>query len=619
MQSFYIIFLPLIVTFYFFILRLPVECKKTDLPLEESKAQHVKDVDHCPLWFFYNTTSNQCECYNSIPNFNGPNLAYPIGIKCVEEKAFISYYNYFITHSDDGGFVFGYTLYFDVNAQGYVRPISEPGFIELPRNISELNDYMCGSASRKGFLCSECIDGFGPSATSPKFKCSNCTTMSTRYRIVLYLFSELVPVSIFYFIVLIFQINLTSAPMVSFILYCQLALLFFNYIIGDFAEMKYFVSMLSIFYGVWNLDFFRYVLPPFCISEELKTIHIYYLQCISTVFPFVLIGVTWISIEMHYRNFRIVIWVWRGLNKLLLKHFKVNQNSNRTVVNAFATFFLLTYAKLVFILLIPLCPLTTYFINDTALTSNTVYQTALDPTVKFLSKHHVPYATISILIFLIAIIPPVLLLALYPVRAFRSLLFRCCRRMDFINFFVEKFYSSYRDGLDGGRDMRCFASLYFFIVLLVYLLWTVFASYCVLAVAFLSCSFFNLIVQPCKEKYMSITDALIFANLAILSITLEAFNVNYGDRFRFYEASAAIFAILPVLWLVCFITFKVLNSKIKALIIERLPCCNFLLKCGNRNEDNEVEFVTQVGNNNDLPDRVSHPERYMQWGYDSIS
>ena len=42
--------------------------------------------------------------------------------------------------------------------------ISEPGFISLPENVSELNDYMCGPMNRKGLVCSECIDGYGTSA-----------------------------------------------------------------------------------------------------------------------------------------------------------------------------------------------------------------------------------------------------------------------------------------------------------------------------------------------------------------------------------------------------------------------------------------------------------------------
>lgn len=32
---------------------------------------------------------------------------------------------------------------------------------------NRLNEYICGPMNRNGFLCSECIDGFSPSFTSP--------------------------------------------------------------------------------------------------------------------------------------------------------------------------------------------------------------------------------------------------------------------------------------------------------------------------------------------------------------------------------------------------------------------------------------------------------------------
>ena len=32
--------------------------------------------------------------------------------------------------------------------------------IVLPRNLSQLNDYMCGPLNRKSLVCSECADGF---------------------------------------------------------------------------------------------------------------------------------------------------------------------------------------------------------------------------------------------------------------------------------------------------------------------------------------------------------------------------------------------------------------------------------------------------------------------------
>ena len=179
---------------------------------------------------------------------------------------------------------------------------------------------MCGSANRKGFLCSECIDGFGPSATSLKFKCSNCTAMSAGYRVILYLLSELIPMSIFYFIVLIFQINLTSAPMVSFILTSQLAL---KYITEDVNHMI--ASMLSVFYGIWTLDFFRHALPPFCITKELNIVHSYHLSAVYLYsLSIVFIVMTWISIELYSRNVRIVVWMWRALETLFVKLFTIN-------------------------------------------------------------------------------------------------------------------------------------------------------------------------------------------------------------------------------------------------------------------------------------------------------
>ena len=125
----------------------------------------------------------------------------------------------------------------------------------------------------------------------------------------------------------------------------------------------------------------------------------FYLQYISTVFPFILIGLTWISIDLYSRNFKIVVWIWRTLNNLLLKHIKVNRNTNRTVIDAYATFFLLSYAKLVFVFLVPLYPTAAYKINVTTHmpTVTVFYHQVLDPTLKFLSKNHIPYVVVSIL------------------------------------------------------------------------------------------------------------------------------------------------------------------------------------------------------------------------------
>ena len=104
-------------------------------------------------------------------------------------------------------------------------------YIQLPDNVSKLSDFMCGPLNRKGRVCSECKDGFGPALVSYGFliQCSNCTD-SGWYGILLYMFLEIVPVTVFYFVViLIFQINITSAPMTCYIMYSQLVPLWWNF------------------------------------------------------------------------------------------------------------------------------------------------------------------------------------------------------------------------------------------------------------------------------------------------------------------------------------------------------------------------------------------------------
>ena len=162
--------------------------------------------------------------------------------------------------------------------------VAAPRYIELPTNLSQLNEYICGPMNRKDVLCSECADGFGPLVTSFKYKCANCT--NAWYGVPLFLFLEFVPLTLFYLIIFMFRISVTSPPMPCFILYCQLIVVVTDLsIYGEclsygkimFAEnrnLRFYVKIIATFHGIFNLDFFCLLLPPFCISSQLKSIHI---------------------------------------------------------------------------------------------------------------------------------------------------------------------------------------------------------------------------------------------------------------------------------------------------------------------------------------------------------
>ena len=142
----------------------------------------------------------------------------PRELKCINSKGAQVEFGYCITYDKNKHtFEFGSCHYFQ-SKQGH--HITERGYVLLPDNISELNSYMCGLINRKGPLCSQCINGFGPALTSTGFTCSNCT--SAWYGVPLYLIVEFVPIAVLYFLILTFQINITSAPMTCFILYSHI-------------------------------------------------------------------------------------------------------------------------------------------------------------------------------------------------------------------------------------------------------------------------------------------------------------------------------------------------------------------------------------------------------------
>ena len=149
--------------------------------------------EQCSPGFVYSTTLNNCECN---PDIN---------VKCDEDDAVLSFATCMTYDEDEGTFI-GVCISFRVHG----RNVSDRVYIELPENVTELNEYMCGVMNRRGIACSECIEGFSPAITSFGFQCSNCTDVW--YGVPLFLLLEFVPSTIFYLIVVSFGLSVTSAP-----------------------------------------------------------------------------------------------------------------------------------------------------------------------------------------------------------------------------------------------------------------------------------------------------------------------------------------------------------------------------------------------------------------------
>ena len=566
-----------------------------------SELSQIEDKS-CPPWSLYDTTNNQCMCYDSPT----AGLVY-----CTDEGNFL-FYGFCMTYDEENDIVsLSYCIYYEVDASHH---IAKHGYIRLPNNISELSEYVCGPMNRKGRVCSECIDGYGPSVTFLRYRCVECK--SIWYGISLYLIIEVVPVTIFYIVVLLFQLNLTSAPTISFIMYSNFVITGVLFLVTITNEARPYATFITLLYGVWTLDFIRYAIPPLCISPTLKIEHIIYLQSLSIVLPYVYIVVTWILIKLYSRNCKAVAWMWKILNKTILKHRQIKWNSGRTVVDAFATFFLLSFAKATSVLLLPLDPLQIQQINNNSL-SFTV-NSITDPSQEYLNNGELPLLVLSLGGLLFYVLLPLLFIAFYPLKCFRALLSKClCSRyICILNIFVEKYYSCYKDGLDGSRDMRSFASMYFLLILISSLVVMLVKPYLLtLTLLFVGCSILILIVQPYKKRYMANVDSLILANLGLLTFAL---NKNIYASI-FYQLIVSVSVVLPGLGLIAYICFRLLKNRCSKLLPKvrtKMPSFKSRLLCCMRAnlDEKEVENGQQQKGNDtediDLPDRVLHPEVY---------
>jgi hypothetical protein len=105
------------------------------------------------------------------------------------------------------------------------------------------------------------------------------------------------------------------------------------------------VQALSAMYGVWNLDFFRMVYEPFCLHPNMSILQIISLDYAIAVYPLIVIFFVYLLIKVHER-FEVVRFLWRPAARLLT-HVSKQWKTSNSLIQAFGTFILLSYVKII--------------------------------------------------------------------------------------------------------------------------------------------------------------------------------------------------------------------------------------------------------------------------------
>ena len=231
-----------------------------------------------------------------------------------------------------------------------------------------------------------------------------------------------------------------------------------------------------------------------------------------------LIILTWVCVELHGRNFRPLVWLWRPFHRCFVR-LRRGWDTKSDIIDAFTTFFFLTYSKIFYQTLLFISSKPIRNIEPSG-KSFLTYVSVVDHSVDIGGMYHLSFAIPGIFISLVFNILPPLLLVLYPVRAFRSCLSKCHLNFIVMHTFLDKVYSSYRNGLDGRRDMSSFSSLYFFLeiaanitVLLSHLMssYLYVSRWFAIGILLILTTLATTIAKPYRKAYMNYLDTLLLS------------------------------------------------------------------------------------------------------------
>ena len=415
--------------------------------------------------------------------------------------------------------------------------------LKFDNTLLELTNVTCGVYNREGPRCKQCIHGYGPAAFSDGVTCADCS--KHKHMWILNLLFQLAMVTLMYIAVVLLQIKGTSSPFNIIMAYGQI--LTNSVMIGStYIELTCFTSknitilFLTIF-GVLNLDFLRFVIPPLCISASLKSITVLLFDYIIALYPIFLTALLYICIELHDRNYKLIICLVYPFRYLRHR----NWNPKETILNTCASFLLLSYSKFLFVSCSLLLSVNIYNCDSKIISNHTVL--FYDPAVTFLDSEHIPYAILALFVILIFVVLPPLLLLLYPTRLFRKCL-SCCgfQRWDILHFIMDIFQGWYKDGTEGTYDYRSLSSLYMLLRI------TFAASYVsillglseihvkiFLGVLHFFLGMILLAAKPYKKNWMSHVDGGIFLFCGILILT-----THFQNKVLFVIESLLILSIL---------------------------------------------------------------------------
>lgn len=442
----------------------------------------------------------------------------------------------------------------------------------VPRNEANLST-MCNHMKRTGLMCGQCEDRYGHPVYSYSLECVECSAYS--YNWLKYIGAAFLPLTVFYVIVLVFRVSATSPALNSYILVSQvitvpIASEMIHHFTSSHSETQYqhllqlFSVLVSSFYGIWNLDFFRVAYKPFCLHPALNRIHVISLDYLIAIYPLVLILITYVSILLHDR-YPILARAWRPFYSFFVR-FRREWNIQSSLVNVFATFFLLSYVKLLNVSYAILLYINLYNSDGEIMNKKTTF---IDASVLYFGPDHLPFALLAIVVLCVFNILPIVLLFLYPCRWFQNYLSYFKIKSQALHTFMDAVQGCYKIE---PRDYRQFAVVYLLFrncLFAVFVCTTSIFYFTWMALLLFVVSIVVGLVQPYRRRKYNYIDSINILSVALSYACIEGYSHSKALQSHFLSAFLVVGALsitFPALYFCTIVLIKLgrfLPVKIK--------------------------------------------------------
>lgn len=465
-----------------------------------------------------------------------------VGIsKCESERAFVipGYWVGLCKNNSvfcTGNCPFGFCMY--KNSTDY----------RLPLTFSELEEFICGE-DRTGVLCGGCHENRSVSYHSYSYTCTSNELCNLGW--LFYILSELIPLTVVFILVMIFNVSFTSGNFNGFILFAQIQdslTVHGNGVIRTPPELQFLTSFHRLIYRFFNFDFFSIEQLSFCLWKNATVLDAMVLKYVTIVY-----GLCLVFICVFIMNTSRVRRACLYLSPRTLRS---------SMIHGLTAFFVMCYSQCARVSFQILGPMYLYKTGPEYL-ETVVFRSGQHDLFE---TEHLKYALPAFFfLFTLNVLPPIVLI-LYPLSY--KILARCnLSESKFVNCvsryvpmqLLDLFQSSFKD------EVRFFAGLYFLYRMITLAAFSASRSltefYSGLELLLIIILALHAVVQPYKKRKHNIIDALLFANLAIInSFSLYNYQkamqetislTNQDTKFNYLIITAAIQMVLIFLPLIC--------------------------------------------------------------------